>query len=70
MMINYLYFCLTFLICAVIFCGTFLFCSRVFYIQKVEKLEPVNNVFKSEEKRTVKKRLDREEAIERLLENG
>ena len=68
-MINYLYFCLTFFICAVIFCGAFLFCSRVLYIQKVEKLEPLN-VFKPEKQRTIKKRLDREEALQRMLENG
>ena len=69
MMINYLYICLTFLTCAVIFCGAFLFCSRVLYIQKVEKLEPLN-VFKPEKERSALKTIDREKAIERLLENG
>jgi hypothetical protein len=39
------------------------------FIQKTEKLDPVN-VIKPQKKITALKRINREEALERLLENG
>jgi hypothetical protein len=66
---NYIYFCLTFLICSIIFCAAFLFCCRVLFIQKVEKLEPMN-AFKSKKERSALKAINREETILNLLENG
>lgn len=66
---NYLYFCLAFLFCVVVLCGAFLFCMRVWYIQKIEKLDPVN-VVKPEKKVTALKRIKQDELLERLLENG
>ena len=66
---NYLYFCLSFLWCCICVCLTFLFCARVLFIQKVEKLDPVN-VVKPEKKVTALKRIRQEETINTLLENG
>ena len=66
---NYLYFCLVFLFCCLCVCLTFLFCARVLYVQKTEKLDPVN-VIKPQKKITALKRINREEALERMLENG
>lgn len=66
---HYIYFSVVFLWCCLCICGTFLFCSRVFYIQKVEKLDPVN-VVKTPKKVTALKTIKREEMLERLLENG
>ena len=69
---NYFYFCLTFLFCCACICATFLFCLRAFYLHKVEKLDPVNVVKteKSLKKATAKKRIERDELMEKLLENG
>lgn len=69
---SYIYFCLTFAFCCGCFCATFLFCLRAFYLQKVEKLDPVN-VVKTEtgvKRATAKKRIERDELLEQLLENG
>ena len=66
---NYLYFGITFLWCSICVCLTFLFCARVLFIQKVEKLDPVN-VVKTPKKVTALKTIKREEMLERLLENG
>lgn len=66
---SYLFFSMTFLFCAVVFCTAFFFCSRIFYLTKYEKVEPVN-VFRTEKQISAKKAIDREEAIQRLLENG
>lgn len=69
---NYLWFNLTFLFCCVCICGTFLFCLRAFYLHKVEKLDPVNVVktTKRVKEATAKKRLEHDELMEKLLENG
>lgn len=66
---GYLYFALAFAWCCVCICLTFLFCSRVLYIQKVEKLDPVN-VVKPEKKVTALKRIKQDEILNRMLENG
>ena len=66
---NYLYFCLSFLFCATVTCCAFLFCMRVWYVQKVEKLDPVN-VVKTEKKITAYKRIKQDEMLNRMLENG
>ena len=66
---NYLYFSMTFFFCAVVFCTAFFFCSRIFYLTKYEKVEPVN-VFKKPKEITAQKAIEREEALQRLLENG
>lgn len=66
---DYLYFGITFLWCCICVCLTFLFCARVLFIQKVEKLDPVN-VVKTPKKVTALKTIKREEMLERLLENG
>lgn len=66
---NFLYFCLSFAFCCVCVCATFLFCARVLFIQKTEKLDPVN-VIKPQKKITALKRINREETLQRLLENG
>lgn len=66
---NYLYFCLTFIFCCVCICGTFLFCARVLFLQKVEKIDPVN-VVKTPKKVTALKRIKQDELMNRLLENG
>ena len=66
---NYLYFCLAFLWCCVCVCLTFLFCARVLFIQKVEKLDPVN-VVKPQKKVTALKRIKQDEILNRMLENG
>jgi len=66
---QYLYFCLSFLFCCVCMCGVFLFCLRAFYLQKIEKIDPVN-VIKSEKKVTALKHIKREEILNKLLENG
>lgn len=66
---GYLYFALAFAWCCVCICLTFLFCARVFYIQKVEKLDPVN-VVKPEKKVTALKRIKQDEMLNRMLENG
>ena len=66
---SYLYFCLTFLWCCGCICGTFLFCARVLFIQRVEKLDPVN-VVKTPKKVTALKTLKQEEILNRMLENG
>ena len=65
----FLYFCITFLFCCVCVCATFLFCARVLFIQRVEKLDPVN-VVKSQKKVTALKRIKQDDALNRLLENG
>lgn len=66
---QYLYFDLSFLWCCGCICLTFLFCSRVMYMQKVEKVDPVN-VVRTEKKVTALKRIKQEEVLNRLLENG
>lgn len=69
---NYLYFCLAFGWCCVCVSATFLFCLRAFYLQKVEKLDPVN-VVKTRtgiKKASAAKRIEQEETLEKLLENG
>ena len=66
---EYLYFSLTFILCCACICGTFLFCSRVMYIQKVEKLDPIN-VVKTQKRVTALKRIKQDELLERMLENG
>ena len=66
---NYLYFCLTFLFCSICVCGAFLFCARVLFIQKTERLDPVN-VIKPEKKITALKRIRQEDTLKKLLENG
>lgn len=66
---SYLYFCLAFLWCCVCICFTFLFCARVLFIQKIEKLDPVN-VVKPEKKVTALKRIKQDEILNRMLENG
>ena len=69
---NYLYFGITFLWCCFCICCTFLFCSRVLFVQKVEKLDPVNAVKtqKGIKKATVQKHIEYEEKLNKLLENG
>ena len=42
---------------------------RVWYVQKVEKLDPVN-VVKTEKKITAYKRIKQDEMLNRMLENG
>lgn len=66
---NYLYFCLSFLFCATVSCLVFLFCVRVLFLQKTEKVDPVY-VVKSPKQITAKKAIDREEVLNRILENG
>lgn len=66
---TYLYFCLSFLFCVICFCFGFLFCSRIIYIQKTEKIDPVN-VIKPQKKITALKRIKRDELLNQLLENG
>ena len=66
---QYLYFCLSFLFCVCVLCGAYLFCMRVWFIQKVEKVDPLN-VVHSEKKVTALKHIKRDELIEKLLENG
>lgn len=66
---NYLCFCITFLWCCFCVCLTFLFCARVLFIQKVEKLDPVN-VVKTPKRVNALKTIKREEILEKLLENG
>lgn len=66
---TYLYFSISFLFCCVCVCATFFFCSRVMYVQKVEKLDPVN-VIKTPKKITAAKKIKQQEAINTLLENG
>ena len=66
---SYLYFCLAFAWCCVCVCLTFLFCARVLFIQKVEKLDPVN-VVKPEKKVTALKRIKQDEILNRMLDNG
>lgn len=72
MKVNCLWFNLTFLFCCGCICGTFLFCLRAFYLHKVEKLDPVNVIKtqKGVKTATAKKRIEREEMLEHLLENG
>lgn len=65
----YLYFCLAFAFCCVCICGTFLFCARVLFLQKVEKIDPVN-VVKTPKKVTALKRIKQDELMNKLLENG
>lgn len=66
---NYLYFCLSFLFCAAVCCLTFLFCIRVLYLTKSEKVDPVH-VIHTPKKITAAKRIDREEKLKVMLENG
>lgn len=66
---NYLYFCLSFLFCNITLCCTFLFCTRVLYVQKVDKLDPINAI-KTPKKITALKTIKREEMINQLLERG
>ena len=66
---NYLFFVLSFFACCVCICGTFLFCARVLFLQKVEKIDPVN-VVKTPKKVTALKRIKQDEMLNRLLENG
>ena len=63
------YFCLTFAWCCVCICATFLFCARVLFIQKTEKIDPVN-VVKSPKKITAAKKMKQNELMNLLLENG
>ena len=65
----YLYFCFTFAFCSICICGTFLFCARVLFLQKVEKLDPVN-VIKTPKKVSALKHIKQDEMLNRLLENG
>lgn len=69
---EYLYISLTFLFCCVCTCATFLFCLRAFYLHKVERLDPVNVVKtpKKVKEATAKKRIEHDELLEKLLENG
>ena len=66
---NYLYFCIAFLFCTVCVCAGFLFCSRVIFIQKTEKIDPLN-IIKTPKKLTALKAIKREEALNALLQNG
>ena len=66
---NYLYFCISFMFCAIVCCLTFLFCVRILYLYKTEKIDPVN-VVKTQKQITAKKRIDRSDALNALLENG
>ena len=66
---NYLYFCLTFLFCSTVCCLVFLFCVRILYLQKTEKIDPVYVMAKPKQI-TAKKRIEKDLALERLLENG
>ena len=66
---HYLYSCLSFLFCVCVLCGAYLFCMRVWFIQKVEKVDPLN-VVHSEKKVTALKRLKQDEIVEMLLNNG
>lgn len=66
---GYLYFALAFSWCCLSVCLTFLFCSRVLFMQKVEKVDPVN-VIRTEKKVTALKRIKQDEMLNRLLENG
>ena len=65
----YVLFCIAFFFCCVSVCLTFLFCARVIFIQKIEKLDPVN-VVKPEKKVTALKRIKQDEILNRMLENG
>ena len=69
---SYLYFCITFLFCCVCVSCTFLFCLKAFYLYKVEKINPVYAVKSEKEVKKVsaKKRLEHDELMEKLLENG
>ena len=69
---QYLYFGIMFAWCCMCICATFLFCLRAFYLHKVEKLDPVNVIKtqKGVKQATAKKRIEREEMLEHLLENG
>ena len=66
---GFLYFCLAFAFCCVCICATFLFCARVLFIQKTEKLDPVN-VVKPQKKITALKRIKQDDILNKLLENG
>lgn len=65
----YLLFDLSFLWCCMCICGTFLFCARVLFIQKTEKLDPVH-VVKTPKKVSALKTIQREEILNKMLENG
>lgn len=69
---GYLYFSIAFMWCCFCICATFLFCLRALHLHKVEKLDPVNVVktTKRVKEATAKKRLERDELLEQLLENG
>ena len=66
---SYLYFGITFAWCCFCISATFLFCLRAFYLQKVEKVDPVN-VIKTEKKVSALKRIKQDEILNRMLENG
>lgn len=66
---NYLYFDISFFWGCICICATFLFCSRVLFIQKTEKIDPVN-VVKSPKKITAAKKIKQDELMNKLLENG
>lgn len=68
-MMTYLYFCLSFAFCCVCVCATFLFCARVIFIQKTEKIDPVNVII-PHNKITALKRIKQDELLNQLLENG
>ena len=66
---GFLYLCLAFAFCCACICATFLFCARVLFIQKTEKLDPVN-VVKPQKKITALKRIKQDDILNKLLENG
>lgn len=66
---NFLFFDISFAWCCICICLTFLFCARVLFIQKNQKLDPVN-VVRSEKKVTALKHIKQEEILNKLLENG
>lgn len=66
---THFYFALVFAWCCVCICITFLFCARVLFIQKVEKIDPVH-VIKTPKKVNALKTIQRDEIINKLLENG
>ena len=66
---KYVYFDLSFLWCCVCLCGAFLFCLCSWYMSKIEHVDPIN-VIRTEKKVTVLKRMQQEEVLNRLLENG
>lgn len=68
----YLYFSITFAWCCFCVGLTFMLCLRAFYLQKVEKLDPINAVKTSRKIKevTARKRIELNEVMDKILENG